>query len=1760
MGKKTSKSTQTVSIPPEVLARYNAVNTRAEAAANTPYKLYGGEFVAGLTDTQKAGMAGINAAANQAQPYYASATNYLQNAQSATQPYFSQAGNAYNAGLAQGQDYLGAATGAAQQGGQAVNASDLDAAAINKYMSPYLQNVLQGTAGLLNQQNQQAMSGQLGNAVRQGAFGGDRGGIAAANLAQQQRLADASIFSNLLNQGYNTALSTAAGQQALNLSAAQANRTAQQSLADRLAALGQQGFNQYSATGQNVQGLGKDIYNTGAATSKSMADLGTGAQNAAIQGAQAQMNAGAVEQATKQAEDTAYYNQFKEQQSYPFQVAQFLANIAEGTGALSGSTTTTAQPGGFFSDERMKENIQKVGKTYDGQHIYRYNYKGDPTTHIGLIAQEVEHHHPEAVGLAGGMKTVDYDKATDEAAQHAPHKGLGGFLSSPAALWLASPLLASQMQQGGDEDPAEKALGGASMGGGVTPLQAGQGFADGGLAGDPAYMMELYKQLFALGANRGINGMQGIPVTPGDIPELMVAKGIEGLGGNKVADAVNAVDAIGQLGGRLGAWRYGRRPQEEPRRPMDERLPAKPDTPPLTYDDIYPQAVATGGFIEDPQEKAGLGAAAVEASKPQGGLGEAAPSSGPPAHSDIPDPIMPKVDTPQKDIKFGQPSGTANKLAVADAPVKPTNHGSQTLSDLANIAKIASAFIPAGAAHGGRIHRDMGGGMPYASDSQSIVPNQAPEQHQLMTAQGTSGGGGGGAMGAVGKIAGAAANFIPGGGIAKKVLGGIGSLFSDERVKENIRPIGELFDGQKVYSYNLKGDNRTQIGLLAQEVEHHNPHAVGHSGGLKTVDYHDATQHAAHRGHFAYGGEPEEDSEITSPTLLHLMQTLNPLGVKTTGLPEKKALSRQNNFWSSGVNDGPMNKGLIASAEPEPVENMMPTRESLETKEKKPGLENAVNDFSEKPETRSLPTNVMQIARLIHAAEGNGAAETSSARGRYGITSGTYHTYFKRAFPQQAEQLGYSGIEQLRKTPKGEALNEQFGPMIISDNANFLRENGFEPNAQNVYLAHFLGPGGARSVLKALAKSPNTPVEMAINKESIDANPWVFGHKNNVRTVGQLVKYVGGRMAEMDKYLRNRRADGGLVGRNGYQTAGTVLDPDDPANYQGYAAPDEAALAKTQFPADKIPSFVNMDFYSRAKAEREGYSDDPNQASPEYKALAQALDTESANRAGSNANNGQVSSQQNVSKSTDLPPEPPAKRAGLVSRVFGYDPAHPYQRGIDPQTNMPKDNNFFHRLGHGETDAVLAAIQGLAAMGTAPTRSLGVALATGLGAGAQAYQQQRQFGLEGRKTAAQEMQAKATAQQAQNEALQAKASWKTAVAGGYNAVSNWLDKAQNTAIKLRNMGAPDTQLEALISDGRKQLFAMQQSGLGGSSVPPVEGAAPAPGLVPQAQTPQAQSPAPQVQPPQDQAQPPQAAQTPAPQAAQDDSQLPEYTAPNIQLPNENDPAAMRAYAAKIAPFDPETARLWTEKANALDPLEAVGNPKIIDAEAQARYKNETLGTLSDQMPKVDASLSVLNQFADAVEKLPGAWQGPLSAQIQPLMSGLNQLSQALGMPPIFDPQKIARGEDAAKQSQRLVSTLTAAFRGTAGEGVMNNIMSEVPTMLNSKEGASRLVSSIRQANRATHAQYEYALNYKGDDYRRMYSDFNRTYPPEYWNARVRADQHFSSPENRWVVEAAKKDPKMNFKIKGMKASDYFNKNYRGIGGAAGVLNIFQGMW
>jgi len=71
------------------------------------------------------------------------------------------------------------------------------------------------------------------------------------------------------------------------------------------------------------------------------------------------------------------------------------------------------------------------------------------------------------------------------------------------------------------------------------------------------------------------------------------------------------------------------------------------------------------------------------------------------------------------------------------------------------------------------------------------------------------------------------------------------ATLSDRRAKEGIRRVGTLDNGLPVYSYRYKGDARTQIGLMADEVAQIHPEAVAmHPSGLAMVNYERATEAA----------------------------------------------------------------------------------------------------------------------------------------------------------------------------------------------------------------------------------------------------------------------------------------------------------------------------------------------------------------------------------------------------------------------------------------------------------------------------------------------------------------------------------------------------------------------------------------------------------------------------------------------------------------------------------------------------------------------------------------------------------------------------------------------------------------------------------------------------------------------------------------------------------------------------------------------------
>lgn len=234
-------------------------------------------------------------------------------------------------------------------------------------------------AGFAGQQNQ-ALEGAIGAGMRQinqnfqenimpginmgavgaGTSGGSRQGIAQGLAARGANQTAADFTAKMQSDAFNQS-------QQRNLQAAQGQVGAQQGAFGQLGQAGQM---------QNQAQLGA----LGAAPAAS--NLGFGAQYGNLQN---------------------------------------YASLVGGPTVLGGGSTSTGGVGGaiegmagaayLLSDERAKENIEKVGKLDNGVNVYKYNYIGSKTPHIGVMAQEVEHNNPKAVVEIGGLKHVNYAEA-----------------------------------------------------------------------------------------------------------------------------------------------------------------------------------------------------------------------------------------------------------------------------------------------------------------------------------------------------------------------------------------------------------------------------------------------------------------------------------------------------------------------------------------------------------------------------------------------------------------------------------------------------------------------------------------------------------------------------------------------------------------------------------------------------------------------------------------------------------------------------------------------------------------------------------------------------------------------------------------------------------------------------------------------------------------------------------------------------------------------------------------------------------------------------------------------------------------------------------------------------------------------------------------------------------------------------------------------------------------------------------------------------
>lgn len=252
---QTQMQMQSTTPNPEAGAAYSQILQRALALSQQGYTPYGGQFVQEFSPDQMSAFQSVRDLQGVAQPYIDRAARYA--------------------------DF--AATGANPENfGKNVQA----------YMSPYLQNVVDATRANMQQNDAVQQNQVVGNAIAQGALGGDRVGLTRANLARQQKLANDQTIGNLYQQGFGAATNQ------LN------------------AALGQAGQGAYS-----LGALGNEALSTG------------------LSGAQALLGTGGLQQQLGQAQLSTAYQQWLNSQAYPYKNLSWLAGLAGGIGPAMGSTS-----------------------------------------------------------------------------------------------------------------------------------------------------------------------------------------------------------------------------------------------------------------------------------------------------------------------------------------------------------------------------------------------------------------------------------------------------------------------------------------------------------------------------------------------------------------------------------------------------------------------------------------------------------------------------------------------------------------------------------------------------------------------------------------------------------------------------------------------------------------------------------------------------------------------------------------------------------------------------------------------------------------------------------------------------------------------------------------------------------------------------------------------------------------------------------------------------------------------------------------------------------------------------------------------------------------------------------------------------------------------------------------------------------------------------------------------------------------------------
>lgn len=234
---------------------------------------------------------------------------------------------------------------------------------------------------------------------------------------------------------------------------------------------------------------------------------------------------------------------------------------------------------------------------------------------------------------------------------------------------------------------------------------------------------------------------------------------------------------------------------------------------------------------------------------------------------------------------------------------------------------------------------------------------------------------------------------------------------------------------------------------------------------------------------------------------------------------------------------------------------------------------------------------VDRIIGVESAGNPNAKNPRSSAEGLGQFIDRTWLQTISKHRPDIARSMSRDQILQLKFNP---TLSREMTKALARENEAFLSSNGHQSTPGNLYLAHFLGPGGAN---KTLSANPSAPIEAVVGSGPVRANPFLRG-----MTAGDVqawaARKMGGRNPTMSSQgsARAQAPEGfqtryGNVGFDGAGTTPMVTQ----AQYQpelpqggmgGVNLPELPPQYRPQRSSREIMQFLNQYGYQLSEPQR----------------------------------------------------------------------------------------------------------------------------------------------------------------------------------------------------------------------------------------------------------------------------------------------------------------------------------------------------------------------------------------------------------------------------------------------------------------------------------------------------------------------------------------------------------------------------------------------